>query len=1075
MKLNIFLLFIFLVNISFVKSLQDEDCLKALLAKLFNINDVEFCGNPVITRDYYYESKCSDSNTKILEKLSIKGNVPTPSNPSPPSLVYGDLSCFENINQLNLSLIAIKKDALGADDQKNVAKQIILTSCIFDDGIIVSEGSILPKGQFYLEIFIDSFSNFKELRFRSIKYITSFNLYSNAVPKLTDLKIFNFYLKIIGDLSSESIDNLGTLNQVELFTFSNDKEIEFPKQIFSPNNKFNQLSLVPKFKPPTEYITLPKTILVFLFIAENPTFNINGKLPFIFPDNMVYLSLNNLGLVEFPILPKDINTLIIVGNNFVINGPKPLPDLSSYKSLAQVQLTNTGFSGPIPESYCLFVNYLSNNNLNGKLPMCKSCYLNPYFDDYRNNPNLDYGVCDESSIIPNFDISFEKEITIYGENIGLSLPQIFNYPIAFSTIKGNSMFKGKWNDMWGQIPDTVVVSLSPRNFTFNTKNLLPSLNNITKSNLQFIFEGSNFSYNKNDFEIKIANEICLISSITFNKIICNFPNQKVLPVKNDVPTTIKNTKSGEFISFTINTLEDKTTVAKECPNQCIEGICSINTGTCICNPGYSGETCSPIPCKSNCGTQEGRGECNGKVGVCVCNLKWKGESCEIPSQFLTSASSTLSSGGLVNLYGWFGSPNEGLTITIGSLNCQIHYYNTTFANCTIGAGSGTKSIKIIQNNQEWIGENMFHYTETTYRCPKDCSLNGVANGECNSSSGQCKCFIGWGGYDCNSKSTTGGSTSTSSGSSTPTPTKSPEIEIPESNTTINNGSSSISNQQTTYEISILSLIEYDVTDTIVITHNLTNKWISIGDTDKNIHKFNQNISETCRITYIIEDIKESRDYEFAGLQLTLEKDSIKITVNIDNYPFTSALNKLQLRLESLVGDNGANFENNQCNNKETSIDKDLLDNNQLLNYITISKNEKVLYGRFINRVLSDHRQSFITTSLISNTTTTSANKESFIIGLNLPYFTESLSIDPDFSVLVSPSFKKCKSNDRAKWVLPVAIVVPCVAVSAIIITSSILFKKNRTTLLLAKNKLVSQFKTQELYMPREEELKSNNL
>ncbi|EGC28871.1 hypothetical protein DICPUDRAFT_85060, partial [Dictyostelium purpureum] len=902
------------INISFVKSSQDEDCLKTILVKLFNINDVTLCGNPIITSYYFYEGICSNSNNKVLQELYIKGYEPTSRIPSPPSLVYSDLSCFENLYQLNLTFIAIKKDALGVNGQKNVAKEIGLISCIFDDGIIVSEGSFLPTGQSNLSIILDSFSNFKELRFRTIKYLNSFYIYSNAVPIFTNLKIKSCHLKIIGDLYLPSIDNLGTLNQVVTFTFSNDEEIEFPKQLLSTNNIFSRLNLLSRFKPQKEFI----------------------------------------------------------GNNiYGANGPKSLPDLSSYEDLVNIQLTNTGFSGPIPESYCLFTNYLTYNNLNGTLPMCKACYLNPNYDDFNNNPNLDFGVCDESTIIPNFNISLGKEITIYGENIGLILPQIFNYPIAFSKVKGNSMFKGKWNDSWGPIPDTVVVSLSPRNFTFNTKNLLPSLNNITKSNLQFTFHGSNFSYNKNDFEIKIANEICLISSITFNKIICNFPKQK-------------NNKSGEFISFTINTLKDKTTIAKKCPNQCIEGICSINTGTCICNPGYSGETCSPIPCKSDCGTPEGRGECNYNIGVCVCNLKWKGESCEIPNQFLTSASSTLSSGGLVNLFGWFGSPNEGLTITIGSLNCQKYYYNTTFANCTIGAGSGTKSIKIIQNNQEWNGENLFHYTEITYRCPKNCSLNGVAYGECNSSLGQCKCFSGWGGYD-------------------------------------------------------------------FFKHNLSNKWIGIGDTDKNSHKFNQNISETCRITYIIEDIQEPRDYEFAGLKLTLEKDSIKLTVTIDNYPFTSALNKLQLRLESLVSDNGANIENNQCNNKDTSIEKDLLDSNQLLNYITISRNEKVLNGRFINRVLSDQRQSFITTSLISNTTTTE-NKESFIIGLNLPYFTESLIIDPDFSVLVSPSFKKCKSNDRAKWVLPVAIVVPCVAVATIIIISAIIYKKNHTTVLLVKNK-----------------------
>ncbi|EGC39828.1 hypothetical protein DICPUDRAFT_74671 [Dictyostelium purpureum] len=1076
MNLNVFLLFIFLflVNNSFVYSSQDEDCLKVLLTKLFNIKDVKLCDNFIDTS--YYRGSCyRDTNT--LQSLTLNGDSQNPnSNLFMPSLVYSDLSCFENLDILILEFMAIKKDAFGANDQKNVANSIYLTSCFFNDGRIVSENSFLPKGINSLTIYLNSFSNFNELGFRSIKnlkniyidyvlnldselntypkYINdlqgiesnfeNFYIVSNEVPNFTDLKVSYFYLTIVGDLYLPSIHNFGSLNQIENFTFSYNGEIEFPRQLLS-NNKISYIYLYCDLKTPTEYIIIPNTVYSFRFLSRNSKFNINGKLPFIFPDNMTYLNLHGLGLVEFPILPKKIQRLYISGNNFSLNSPKTLPDLSTYEGLNEVSFYETGFCGPIPESYCSFKTSLTYNNLNGTLPMCKTCYLDITVEEFKYNPNLRFGVCDESSIIPNLDISFEKEITLYGENLGWLVPFVFNYPNIFSMVKGNSMFKAKWDENYGQIPDSLVIMLPPRNFTFNTKNVLPSLNNITKSNIQFTFEGSNFSYNKKDFEIKIANEICLISYINFNKIICNFPNQKVLPAKNDAPATIKNTRSGEFISFAINTLEDKTTVAKECPNQCLEGICSINTGACICNPGYSGEICSPIPCKSDCGTPEGRGECDDKVGICVCTLKWKGESCDIPNQFLTSASSTLSSGGLVDLFGWFGLPNEGLAITIGSLNCQKHYFNTTFANCTIGAGSGTKSIKIIQNNQKWIGENIFHYIETTYRCPKDCSLNGVANGECNNSSGQCKCFSDWGGYDCNSKSTTGGSTSSSTGSSTPS------LEIPKSNTTIINGISSISNQQTKYEISIFSLIEYDVTNKIVFTHNLTNKWIGIGDTGKDIHKFKQNISETCIITYIIEDIKESRDYEFAGLQLSLEKDSIKITITIDNYPFKSTLNKLQLRLESLVGDDGTNIANNECNKKETSIDKDLIDSNQLLNYITISRNEKVLNGRFINRVLSDHRQSFVTTSLISNSTTTS-NKESFIIGLNLPYFTESLTIDPDFSVLVSPSFKKCKSIDNANWVLPVAIVVPLVAVVAFIIMSAIIYKKNRTMVLLVKNK-----------------------
>ncbi|EGC28810.1 hypothetical protein DICPUDRAFT_43761, partial [Dictyostelium purpureum] len=480
-------------------------------------------------------------------------------------------------------------------------------------------------------------------------------------------------------------------------------------------------------------------------------------------------------------------------------------------------------------------------------------------------------------------------------------------------------------------------------------------------------------------------------------------------------------------------------------------------------------------CNSTCNESAGWGYCNTKTGECVCDRFYTGDSCGIPSHFLSSASSTSTKGGVVNLYGWFGSVNKNPSVSIGGLECNLHVINSSFVNCTIGPGSGTKSITVIQNGLSWTGDKMFYYTPETYSCPKDCSLNGVVNGYCNTTTGQCKCYIGWGGFDCNSKAPTGGGSGTGAGSTgattgTPSPTKAPDIEVPGSNTTVDEGSGSttINNQQTTYEISILSLVELDVTDDIVYTHNLTNKWrVSNETNNSNIHIFKQNITESCYITYTIEDIKEAKDYEFAGLALTLEKDSIKITINIVSYPFINSLNKLQLRLESLVGDSGTDTDN-KCNDKETSIDKDLLDSNQLLNYVSISRNEKVLNGRFINRVLSDYRYSFITTSLIANSTLTN-NKQSFIIALNLPHFKESLTIDPDFSVLVSPSFKKCSSSERASWVLPVAIVVPCVAVVILIVVGAFVIRNNRSTALMIKNKInlkrMTKQKRDELFMP----------
>ncbi|EAL65541.1 hypothetical protein DDB_G0283853 [Dictyostelium discoideum AX4] len=615
-------------------------------------------------------------------------------------------------------------------------------------------------------------------------------------------------------------------------------------------------------------------------------------------------------------------------------------------------------------------------------------------------------------------------LELYGTNLGLHGPLIKETNQTFAVNLPQSSFKLNWNEVvYGTIPNTIDIKISTKYYTLATKYLKPTIFEITRSGNTFTFKGKNFSYNISVIEIKILDIECPISYSEFTIINCKSNKTQL---GNSIQGTIQNKMSTEIIPFYLNTNDNSTS----------------------------------IQCSTDCNEPLGNGKCNIANGICKCINEFIGNDCSIPNQYISSVSSVSTSGGVVNIWGWFGTLHSGLSIMIGQQVCQhdINSITSSFINCTVGAGSGTQSITLTQNGITYTGINMFHYTELTYRCPKDCSNNG----KCNTNTGQCKCNSGWGGYDCNSKSSTdGGTTTTISSSSsttgttqTPTPTK----EIPKSNTTINgtDGLTVLNNQQTTYEISIVSLIETDFSNNIVNTYNLSKKWTPVNHTNINIYKFTQTIQESCIITYTIEEVKTAREYRWAGLDLTLDKDSIKISVSIKNYTFNSVLNNLQLRFESLVGDNNRNTQdNNECNNRDTQVDTSEIDKNQLLNYLTISRNQKVLYGRFINRVISDSRQTFITTSVIPNNNNN--NKQSVIIGLNLPHCKNECLIDPDFSVLVSSSYQECSSDlnngGRASWVLPVAIVVPCVAVVLIAIIVAILYRKNRLAFLIAKSKI----------------------
>ncbi|EAL65508.1 hypothetical protein DDB_G0283787 [Dictyostelium discoideum AX4] len=1045
------LIFIVSLKLTIVKS-TDEICLNNLLISFFGEKTNQYCtGGDIInsTGNLSSISVVCNAQYNIVE-LYIENNGVLVTK----SLNYNDFNCFSgSLNTLKINGLPISADAFGTDMQTKVAQRIELTDCTFPDGRFSSVGNALANTTKYISIKINDNSNLNFVDFYSIKYLTYFHVtlnnsnvepptFSNTlqtsdkpslsevnlplknIPSFTYLLINSLSISLVGNSFTEAeLLNLGTLNVTYLALKKENLAMDYPNSI-SSITKVIGLTVYGSFTARASGYSLPPN-LNNLVLAPDVSFNFNGKFPFLgtLPLKLTSISIGSIGLTTFPDnFPPNIEKLSLNYNK--MDPQTNLPDLSSFSKLKEVLLISNQFTGPIPNSYCLFKVSLNSNNLTGDWPQCLICF--PYYNvnNLNGNPFLNRGTCNPGSGVPNLEYeSSSKYFELYGENLGLAPPTIENQAFK-DIIIPNSRFGYSWNEgLLGPVPDIVKVNISSKIYLMATKYLTPQISTITKAGNDFTFRGINFSYNKNQFTIKIAGVDCVISYIEYGIINCS--NIDSVPLGHYVPGTLESQKSTEIITFYINTIDNKTS--------------------------------DIIKCNSDCNEPLGNGKCNTTNGICECTQQYTSDDCSLPNQFITSVSSVPTNGGVVDIWGWFGTIHSGLSIMIGQQVCQhdVNSITSSFINCTVGAGSGTQSITLTQNGITYTGNNMFHYTELTYSCPKDCSNNG----KCNTNTGQCKCNSGWGGYDCNSKSSTGGeTTSTSSTTGTTTPTSSPVIEIPKTNTTINgtDGSTVLNNQQTTYEISILSLIETDFSNNIVNTYNLSKKWDPVNITSNNIYKFTQTIQESCIITYTIEEVKTAREYRWAGLDLTLDKDSIKISVSIKNYTFNSVLNNLQLRFESLVGDNNRNTQdNNECNNRDTQVDTSEIDKNQLLNYVTISRNQKVLYGRFINRVISDSRQTFITTSVIPNNNNN--NKQSVVIGLNLPHCTHECLIDPDFSVLVSSSYQECSSDlnngGRASWVLPVAIVVPCVAVVLIIIIGFILFKKNRLAFLVAKNKM----------------------
>ncbi|KAM9981957.1 hypothetical protein ACTFIY_004243 [Dictyostelium cf. discoideum] len=162
----------------------------------------------------------------------------------------------------------------------------------------------------------------------------------------------------------------------------------------------------------------------------------------------------------------------------------------------------------------------------------------------------------------------------------------------------------------------------------------------------------------------------------------------------------------------------------------------------------------------------------------------------------------------------------------------------------------------------------------------------------------------------------------------------------------------------------------DINGFEIKSYSLLNKWNSsipiINNEGNNIYQFNQTIIErNCTIKYTIEEVLKKKNYLFADLEFSVDSGSIKMNVSIENYQYSNNLNNIQLRFKSSVGILKNVKDINECNDDNVEIDK--IDQNGSLEFILIKKQAKVLNGRFIDRILSDGRPTYMPTTLVSKT------------------------------------------------------------------------------------------------------------
>ncbi|KAM9985528.1 hypothetical protein ACTFIZ_009069 [Dictyostelium cf. discoideum] len=1053
----IFILFIsYLLIINVIKgqlNIGDEQCLSNVYSNLgLSIQPIDYCS-------LYYAS-CDQG---FVTSLTLGGSG---------SLAYQfsqtDFQCFSKLSTLSLTNLKISNDFLKGPFPSGIALSLHNCSTTYNTFFIapihssivyLSVDRLPPQSSIiYINLsFLNKVSTFV-FRFEKLDSSTDNIILFNDIPvgSMKNFSQISMDLKDLPPMNNVVVDTLNIRTYNGYSDFSEFALIPY-------QNNFRQLSFAGNLSPTSTTTTT----------TVSTNFNYQGHIPLILPQTVKNFQISegifSVGVNEFLNAYPNISDVFIMNNQMDGN-------FSEWKNRGYNEFFFSGnrFQGTVDSSWCTTITTLSNNKLTGDLPSCFTCHLfNPTINNsISQNLFNPFQPC--TTLIPNLRFNSSNNLLyLYGDDLGfysndiivISSPTKIFIPSIYSKLFYCYTFT------LSNLPETLILLFKSANqtFTLSTFEKPPLVNLVTvasQSSLLF-FDGSFFNYNKSSIKIKVDDLTCLITQTTFNQITCliqGFYNKNTLAqisisVESYYTTQLKILQTNLFsylnqtttvysCSLDCNSLGGicDTLIGQcsfSCPNDCtnpISGTCNSSTGVCICFTDFQGLDCS-LPfkaCTSDCSSPLNQGSCNNQTGICKCIPNYQGSNCKIPSHFITSVIPCSINGGEVLINGWFGNNNDSThllssyNILIGTLDCTITSINETTIKCNLGAGTGTKNIKIINSINPTVifnGNGLFNYENPIKTCPNSCtSLN---NGKCNSNTGECQCNDKFIGFDCS------------------TPIKIIET-APSTNTTINKdtGGIELTNQETIYEISIISLNEISIDGSIINSHQLKGNWSNDNTTittDSNLFKFSQQlINNTCKITFTIEEIKlKDKNFAFGTTTFKVEKDSIKLSVLIQDYQYQSSLNTLQLIFYSAVGDDTNS--NNDCNKQDTSIDISNANNQQISNYIQISKNSKTLVGRFINQVIADSRSTFMSSTII-NDNDKSSSSSSIKIGLNLPHCKECL-IDPDFSVLVSPDFKEsCDESNKNKWLIPVVVVVPVVGFAAIVALSVVLFKKYKYNL-----------------------------
>ncbi|KAM9978788.1 hypothetical protein ACTFIY_012539 [Dictyostelium cf. discoideum] len=677
--------------------------------------------------------------------------------------------------------------------------------------------------------------------------------------------------------------------------------------------------------------------------------NSNGDL-MIKIENLKNLSVINSKLKKIPPFSfyKNLYSFDISKNNIIDQIPELYEPMNASQVIV-INLSGNKLSGELNQNHCYHNLNISNNQLTGKLPMCFICQLNDpllryringnNFENYISNSENNFPICSGISFSGDALIEVGSYNSfVNGTNLG--------WQSAYYSISGQILSDPKGLSISVEVPNKVL-----RIYDF--KNIFP----IDKAIVNFAIPNINVTMYFKFYEPKV-NEISVFPYYNLGYLF--LIKGTSFPVQNSTSSRV----SVKFDNF-----------------DCVPTMVGSIFIECIL---YKSQLAEKIYTVSITNEQ------TRKTGISQYKF-------ERVYPYVYAFNSPSKTGGVVTLFGSYGSNFTNVTIKIGKGTCEIININSTVITCNIeGAnliGPSPANVSITINQVNWFINDYFIYNEDNI-CPGTpvCSGNGICF------SGYCACSNGYSGIKCNQIFTG-------------------DIEVKKNDTLtemIKNGYS--------FGFSIRDIREIDFNGKTVRQHNFTSWTLTPDSTIMKwtyVNKFENSI-----ISYTVEQITGApKSFTFAGEQFTLQPGSLKLSANISNWEYLGSLNTLQLQIHSSVKAQ----QENECEQKS---DIQSNGNGISLNYITIQKDKNVFSGRFIDKVVSDGRPTFSKVSISEQT------EDSITVSISLPYCKECL-IDPDFSVMINPNpiFNPCDNDQpsKLKWIIPVSVILGLLGLFAIFV------------------------------------------